>query len=291
MPELPEVETIVEDLKKKVLNRTFLNVWTDAPKLIKKPKSFKDFQKSIKGKKVIKVWRRAKNIIFELSGGYILLIHQKMTGHLLYGKWKLKNNKWQAEDNPVLQEKVNSYIHLLFFLDNNWMLALSDLRKFAKAELWDRSVFLNSKEYNSIGPEPLEKSFTLDVLKDILKSKEWRIKKLLMDQSVIAGIGNIYADEILWQAKIHPLQEASKINNAKAKLLYESIKKILKKAVKLRGESFSDFRDLMGEKGFFDTERKAYQREGEKCSRCGTRIKRIKINGRSSHYCPHCQKL
>ena len=157
MPELPEVETIVKDLKKKVLNRTFLDVWTDAPKLIKRPKSFKIFQNLIKKKKILKVFRRAKNIIFELSGNYILLVHQKMTGHLLYGKWRFVNNKWEAENSQVLKEKVNSYIHIVFSLDNGWMLSLSDLRKFAKVELWDRDAFLNSKEYNLIGPEPLEK--------------------------------------------------------------------------------------------------------------------------------------
>ena len=211
--------------------------------------------------------------------------------YLLYGKWRFVNNKWEAENSQVLKEKVNSYIHIVFSLDNGWMLSLSDLRKFAKVELWDRDAFLNSKEYNLIGPEPLEKSFTFERFKKILERNKWRIKKLLMDQSAIAGIGNIYADEILWASKVHPRKEVAKISDKEAKNIYENIKKILTKAVELRGESFSDFRDLMGEKGFFDSERKAYQREGEKCSRCGIKIKRIKINGRSSHYCPHCQKL
>ena len=167
MPELPEVETTIRDLRKKVLNRTFFDVWTDWKKVIKKPEDFKKFQKKIKGKKIKKIWRRGKNIIFELSQGYSLLIHQKLTGHLLYGKWDIKHRIWVAQDDNALKEKVNTYIHLMFFLDNGKMLALSDLRKFAKVELWKTEELKKSKEFRTLGLEPLEKRFDFKKFKEI----------------------------------------------------------------------------------------------------------------------------
>lgn len=291
MPELPEVETIVRDLQKKVLSRTFLDVWTDSSKTIKKPRSFGEFGKLIKGRKIQKIWRRAKNIIFELSGGCSLLIHQKMTGHLLVGIWDLESGAWKSSEKGALEEPVNDYIHLMFWLDNGKMLALSDLRKFAKVELWKTEELKNSKEFKKIGPEPLEKSFNFGKFKKILKKKKGKIKQVLMNQEVIAGIGNIYSDEILWEAKVHPLRDVSKLSDKELGRIYLTTQKILKKAIELRGTSISDFRDTEGRPGFYGKTRKVYQRKGEKCPRCGDIIKRIKVGGRSAHFCPNCQKL
>lgn len=315
MPELPEVETIARDLNKKVLNRTFIDVWTDFPKLIKRPKSFEQFKKKIKGKKIQKIWRRGKNIIFNLSENCSLLIHQKLTGHLLLGKWEFREGKWIPPAGP-LAEKINTYIHLLFALDNGQMLALSDLRKFAKAELWGAKELKESKKLKSLGPEPLEKSFTVEKFQECLKKQTSRrsappcnrsaikkkaakgeprqrrgkIKQVLMNQEVIAGIGNIYSDEILWAAKINPFKEIKKLRDKEIKRIYGAMKKILPLAIKLQGESISDFRRLSGERGYYDKARKVYRREGEPCPRCGTKIKRVKLGGRSAHYCPSCQR-
>lgn len=293
MPELPEVQTIVNDLNKKILNRVIFDVWTDAEKIIKKPQKFEEFKKKIKNKKILKIRRRAKNIIFELSGGYILLIHQKLTGHLLYGKWSRPSQsptKWESQNSEVLKDRVNTYIHLLFFLDNGLMLALSDLRKFAKMELWGKEEFYSSGYFKNLGPEPLNKNFTFNKFKEILQRARGKIKQVLMEQKIIAGIGNIYSDEILWHSKVHPQKSISELGVSELKSIYRNIKKVLLLAIKLRGESISDFRDLQGRRGFFDTERRVYQREGEKCSRCGSIIKKLKISGRSAHYCPDCQK-
>lgn len=291
MPELPEVETIVRDLNQKVLGRTFVDLWADFKKLIKRPKDFKKFKKEIKGRKIEKIRRRAKNILFDLSGNKTLLIHQKLTGHLLLGKWQWEKGGWVSKvPGPLSQDPMNRFLHLIFWLDNGQMLALSDLRKFAKVELWERKELSQSKDIQSLGPEPLEKDFTFKKFKECLKNKKGKIKQVLMDQTVIAGIGNIYSDEILWGAKIHPLKEISKLSEDKLKKVYQIIKKILKKAIKVKGESISDFRTLSGEKGGFDPLRKVYRREGEKCSRCATIIKRLKLVGRSAHYCPKCQK-
>ena len=290
MPELQEVETIVKDLNKKVLNRTIIDVWSDTKKLIKKPKSFEDFEKEIKNKKILKVWRRAKNIIFDLSDGYALLIHLKMTGHLLYGQWKLNNGIMEPVGDEIFKEKVNSYIHLLFYLDNKEMLAFSDLRKFGKAELWKKEDLLSSEEFKKIGPEPLEKDFTLEKFKEVLKDEKGKIKQVLMDPNVIAGIGNIYSDDILWEAKVHPERKVGTLDEKELEKIFKAIKDILQKAVELRGTSISDYRDTSGQQGEYGKQRKIYQREGEKCHRCGTIIKRIKVGGRSSCFCPNCQK-
>ena len=280
---------MVRDLKKKVLQRTFLNVWTDAPKLIKKPKRFADFEKGIKRKRILEIYRRAKNIIFELSGGCSLLVHPKMTGHFLIGNWSLTDNSWHAEKRGPMKEKVNSYIHMMFWLDKGPMLALSDLRKFAKVELWRTEELKESEYFKSLGPEPLEKEFSFKIFKDIITMTRGKIKPVLMNPKVIAGIGNIYSDEILWRARLHPLRDTRSIKEKELKEIYNNIKKVLVSAIKLRGESISDFRDPQGKKGFFDTERRVYQREGEKCRRCGSIIKRLKVGGRSAHFCPHCQ--
>jgi formamidopyrimidine-DNA glycosylase len=291
VPELPEVETIVRDLNKEVLSRTFFDVWTDFKKMIKKPKSFEEFKKEIKGKKILNIRRRGKNIIFELSDNRSLLIHQKLTGHLLFGKWQFLNGDWQSLiPGPLSEDPMNKFLHLIFWLDDKRQLALSDLRKFAKVELIKKEEL--EKELKSLGPEPLEKDFDFKKFKEqILKKKRGKIKQVLMDQEVIAGIGNIYSDEILWQAKVHPFKDIKRLSDEEIKEIYLAMREILKKAIAARGESISDFRRISGEKGGFDPLRKVYRREGEKCSRCGSIIKRIKLGGRSAHFCPNCQKL
>ena len=289
MPELPEVQTTVDGLNSKVLKRTFVDVWSDWKKLVKKPKDFELFKKEIKNKKIIKVWRRAKNIILDLSDGYSLLVHLKMTGHLLVGKWEQAEEKWKPIKEGPLNDPYNRFLHIIFFLDNKEMLALSDARKFAKLELWKTSDLLNSSDLQNLGPEPLDKSFTLEKFKKVFKNKKGKIKQVLMDPKVIAGIGNIYASEILWQVRIHPQTNIVNLKEKELKLLYKTIINVLNLGIKLGGDSFSDYRKVDGSKGNFHAERKVYNREGEKCKRCGTKIKRIKIGGRSSFFCPHCQ--
>ena len=291
MPELPEVETTVKGLKAKVLNRAFVDVWSDWEKLVKKPKDFKELKRALKGKKIKNIWRRAKNIIFDLSDDHSILVHQKMTGHLLVGKWEQVGSQWKPVKDGPLSDPYNRFLHLIFFLDDKNMIALSDARKFAKVELWKTDELLNSKEFKSLGPEPLEDEFTFEKFKEVFKNKKGKVKQVIMDPSVIAGIGNIYASEALWVAKIHPEKNVANLNEKELESLYEAIRKVLVLAVKLGGESFSDYRKPDGTKGDFDTERKAYKREGQKCHRCGEIIKKIKVAQRSAFYCPNCQKV
>lgn len=291
MPELPEVETTVRGLQAKVLNRTFVDIWADWKKTVKRPKDFDVFVKELKGKKILRVWRRAKNVIFELSEDYSLLIHMKMTGHLLVGKWSMEDGVWQAVQDGPLRDRINGFLHLMFFLDDGQMMALSDMRKFAKVELWKTQELFNGKEYLAWGPEPLEESFTLEKFKERLRHKKGKIKQVLMVPQVIAGIGNIYASEALWWAKIHPEKSAAQLDDKELARLYKAVQQVLKAGVDFGGDSFSDYRDVNGRQGTFEDAKKVYQREKQPCYRCKTPIQRIMFGGRSAFFCPHCQKL
>jgi len=291
MPELPEVETTIKGLRPKVLKRTFVDVWTDSPKIIKKPAGFKDFKKKLKRKKINRIWRRGKNIIFDLSCGLSLLVHQKMTGHLLVGSWKLQDKKWVPLYKGPLGDPANRFVHLMFWLTGDTMVALSDMRKFAKVELWGTRDLLNSESFKKLGPELLENNFTFERFKEVLQGKRGKIKQVLMNQEIIAGIGNIYSDEALFTARIHPLKDVSSFNGRELTALYKAIREVLKKGIKLGGESFADYRNTKGEKGNYDDERRVYRREGEGCFNCKGVVKRIKVSGRSAHFCPSCQKL
>ncbi len=303
MPELPEVQTVVSDLKRKVVGRKITGLWFDWPKMLKDPldqqrnavahKHVKVFQKVIIGKKILDVRRRAKNILIYLSGDLLMLIHLKMTGHLLVGKWKIDGKKViPIEPKEIVDDPYNKYIHVIFSLDNGKMLGFSDVRKFGKIVLGTVGQIENLPEIKNLGPEPLDKSFTLEKFKATIRQAHGKkIKQVLMDPQVIAGIGNIYSDDILWQSKIHPLRPANKLGNQELGSLYKAIRKVLEKALKLRGTSFSDFRDTGGKEGYYADYRLVYQREDEPCRRCGTKITRIKISGRSAHFCSRCQKL
>lgn len=306
MPELPEVQTVVDDLKKKVVGRKITGLWFDWPKMLKDPldqqrnfvahEHVKVFQKVILGKKILDVRRRAKNILTYLSGDLLLLIHLKMTGHLLVGKWKVKKLKGKEiviplEPKEIVDDPYNKYIHVIFNLDDGKMLGFSDVRKFGKAVLGTVEQIENLPEILNLGPEPLDPKFKFSEFKKVISAEHRKIKQVLTDPEVIAGIGNIYSDDILWQAKVHPLRPADRISDKDLMAMYKATRSILSKAVKLRGTSFSDFRDTGGKEGHYAGYRLVYQREDEPCSRCGTKIKRLTVGGRSAHFCPSCQRL
>jgi len=300
MPELPEVETIVKGLRKKVRNRKIIKIWTDWPKYFKLPKLQKEFERHVVGKKIIAVERKGKNVIFTLSDNHILLIHQKLSGHLLVGAWHQRKSdeqlleKWQKEKwipdakTGAYWDDRNRFIRLVFYLDNKQMLVLSDLRRFAKVLCGPKEIILALPDLIDLGPDALnlsQKEFL-----NLFKNKKGVIKQLLLDQNFIAGIGNIYADEVLWFSKIHPKTRAENLKKSDLKILYNAIRKILQKALKLGGSSIDDYRTVEGKLGTYHLTRYVYQREGEPCYRCGAKIARIKIGSRSAHFCPKCQK-
>lgn len=305
MPELPEVETTVRGLQKTVVDLTIKDVWTDLntkdkrqKESVANPKFFTVFAKEIKNKKVLSVERRAKNILINILGGKTILIHLKMTGHLLYGKYKFNKNKWSpAEDGP-LRDPYNRFVHVIFTFNNRKHLAFSDARKFGKVTLLDTKTAHDTKHLNNVGPEPLDKNFTLEKLKERLNKKpNGKVKTVLMDQSIVAGIGNIYSDEILWRAGVHPERKVSTLlrqgfEGQELKLIFKAIKKTLKKGIDFGGDSMSDYRNIHGLRGKFQMHHEAYRRTGEKCRKpgCTGIIKRIIVNGRSAHFCSMHQK-
>ena len=191
----------------------------------------------------------------------------------------------------ALQERVNDFIRLIFYLDNGQMLALSDLRRFAKVLFGEREQIENLKELKNLGVDPIDPKTTFKDFAAAITKRTRNIKQVLMDQTVISGVGNIYADDILWFTKIHPLKKASELSQKELKNIWLATRKILKKAIELRGTSVADFRDTAGKKGRYGEVRLAYQLTGKPCRRCKTSIKRIKIGGRSAHFCPNCQRI
>lgn len=312
MPELPEVQTIVSDLNKVLPGLYVRDFWCDSQKMIKAPRSLEEFRKNIIGKKILGLRRRGKNILIDLSGEFTLLIHQKMTGHLLYGKYrvkiqhfhsagsrekgkKLKNDKntvWEAaEAGPLRDDPYNQHIHLILNLSNGKCLALSDVRKFAKAMLVKTEQAENLKELKELGSDPTDKNFTFKKLKEIIAKKSGKIKQVLMDQKNISGIGNIYADEILWEASVNPLRVARSLSDIEFQKIFKAIKEVLSMAIKAKGDSMSDYRRPSGEKGNYQNMQKVYRQTGKKCAKSdGGIIKRIKLGQRSTHFCPVHQK-
>lgn len=288
MPELPEVQTTVSGLRKKITGRKIISVWSDWQKVAKSPAPFSAFQKLVRGKKVIRIERRGKNIVIYLSGGVVMVAHQKMTGHFMVGKFSLRGGKILAEDKKIAQDSYNRFIHLAFGLSGGKTLALSDVRKFAHIYAGrDAKEVFQKSGLSKLGPEATD--ISLADLTQLLGKQKGPVKAVLMDQSKIAGIGNIYADEILWQAKVNPFSKANHLIAADVKNIFKAIHKILPYAIKLGGTSTSDYRDTSGQRGKYDLHLKAYQRTGKKCLRCGTPIERKILQQRAAHFCPRCQ--
>jgi formamidopyrimidine-DNA glycosylase len=301
MPELPEVQTTVNGLKRVLPGLSISDVWSDLPKKKHKHKNketikdlayFNEFRNAVKGRKFLSAERRAKNILIHISGDLTILIHLKMTGHLLYGKYKQIGKTWKPAEHGPLEDPFNRFVHVVFSLSNGKHLAFSDTRKFGKVVLIKGDV-MQSSHLSHLGPEPLLKNFTLDKFKARLDRKpNQKIKTLLMDQEIISGIGNIYSDEILWHSGVHPEEREKNIPALKFKLMFEAMKKVLKKGIDFGGDSMSDYRNIEGLRGKFQLHHEAYQRAGEKCrKKDGGVIIRKKIGGRSAHFCPVHQKL
>ncbi len=306
MPEIPEVQTTVNGLNKHVVGLTIKDVWTDYRSIshvgkdnIKDKTFFANFRKRLLNKKISGASRRAKNVLVHLSDGATILIHMKMTGHIMYGKYvfdkKKKKDPWEAADKKSpLADSFNQFIRLVFTLSDKKYLVLSDMRRFAKVTLIESGNLEESSHLKGLGPEPLTKKFTYNIFKEsIFRRPTGRIKNVLMDQELIAGIGNIYSDEALFRANIHPESRVEKIPEKNLKLLYPAILVVLKKGLDFGGDSASDYRNLEGEKGRFQLEHLAYRRTGKACPKKGCRGKIVRkvVGGRSAHFCSVHQTL
>lgn len=270
MPELPEVETICRGLAKRVIGKKISRVDI----LEKKMVSPKNLTEKLKGLKITGLERRAKLLIFKLSSGDFLAIHLKLTGQLIY----------RAKEGTV-----EKYTRLIFTFSDNSRLFFNDLRKFGYLKIVNREELERIK--NEYGVEPLTKEFNLAKFKELLvRRPRMKIKQLLMDQRLIAGLGNIYADEACFYAGVRPHRLAGGLSEVEAKKLWQAIPRILKKAIIKGGASTDTYVDASGRQGEYESSLMVYGRGGEPCKKCGNKIVRIILAGRGAHYCPKCQK-
>ncbi|HEX7724420.1 MAG TPA: bifunctional DNA-formamidopyrimidine glycosylase/DNA-(apurinic or apyrimidinic site) lyase [Candidatus Paceibacterota bacterium] len=311
MPELPEVQTTVNGLNARITGLTIRDVWTDynssfhkGKDSIKDPAYFSHFKSAVEGARIVRVDRIAKNILVRIEkDGHrsVILIHMKMTGHIMFGRYEFDSaavrDPWKpaADASAALHDPFNRFIHLVFsFEKSDKQLILSDMRKFAKVTLITEAEIAESTHLADIGPDPLTKEFTYDVFKTrIMRRPTGRIKNVLMDQSVIAGVGNIYSDEALWRAGIHPEEQPKNIPEPLMKKLYPALIAVLKSGIDFGGDSMSDYRNIDGERGEFQEHHKVYRKKGLPCAKpgcTGTIIRKV-VGGRSAHFCDTHQKL
>ena len=274
MPELPEVETVRRTLEAKLAGLIFTGGEILLPKIVRTPDPQK-FIELIKNKRILQVKRRGKYLLLTLSDSYSMAVHLRMTGALIYC----------TGDQPPIR-----YTHVLLHLDNGHRLIFADMRQFGGMWLVPTSALANLSGYKDLGMEPSEECFTRDSFKKGLRHRRTRIKSLLLDQKFIAGLGNIYTDEALHRARINPERSASTLTAREAAKLHHAIVDVLKAGIEHKGTTFRNFIDGDGRAGNHQEHLRAYNREGQPCLYCGQTIIRKKIGGRSSYYCPICQR-
>ncbi|NLM97078.1 MAG: bifunctional DNA-formamidopyrimidine glycosylase/DNA-(apurinic or apyrimidinic site) lyase [Halanaerobiaceae bacterium] len=273
MPELPEVETIVRGLRKSVTGHVIEEVIVREKKIVAFP-SVEEFRKGLRKRSIRGVERRGKYILLGLGENKSLIIHLRMTGKLLLKPREMEYDKHE---------------HIIFELDNSLDLRFHNIRKFGRMYLVENR-YETVGGFNKLGPEPLADEFTFELFREMLSGRKTNIKALLLDQSFLAGLGNIYTDEALFHAQISPERNSSSLNEREIRDLYNSIRKVLREGIESGGTSYNDYRDVNDEKGNYQYHLKVYQREGRECINCGAEIIRKKIAGRGTHFCPHCQK-
>jgi len=293
MPELPEVETVRRDLVAGLLSKKINKVTVLNPKTV--GISPDDFIKNLTGSFFVDINRRGKLLIFKLKKpDTYLLVHLKMTGQLIYLSDKASISGGHSLSSHSFEKAVggelpNKYTRVIISFVGGANLFFNDLRKFGYMKL------VNQKELDAFilknyGPEPLEKTFILDEFLAKLKSRRRNIKAVLLDQKIVAGLGNIYVDEVLFAAGVRPMRLASEVTKAEGTKIYQAIIRILSLAIKHRGTTFSNYVDSKGKRGNFSSMLQVYGRGKETCFKCSSAIIKTKIAGRGTHYCPNCQK-
>lgn len=270
MPELPEVETVVRILRPQLVDRTLSGMRCHWPRHIDRP-LLPEFQKRIVGRKIKGVSRRGKFILIALDNGETLIVHLRMSGHLAV----------VAATLPI-----DKHSHTIFELDSGQELRFRDTRKFGRVYLV-RDV---QEVVGRLGPEPLDPAFSAATLAELLSGRKRILKSFLLDQTMIAGIGNIYADEALFHAGLLPTRRTDSLAADEIVALFKGIREVLQLGIAREGASISTYIKPDGEKGDMQNEVKVFRRTGEDCFRCGEMIHRIRLGGRSTHFCPGCQQ-
>ncbi len=290
MPELPEVEIVIIGLKQLIIGKNIKKVTSDFAKSF--PNDKFAVSKFMIGSDIVSIRRKGKVILIDLSTGYSLMTHLRMTGQLVYVG--LKNKRFGAgHPNGSLTAKLpdkSTRVDITF--SDNAQLYFNDQRKFGRMNLLPTELVKYDSFIAKLGPEPLNNSFTPEVFSEQLRSKSGStIKAALLDQSVLAGIGNIYADESLWLAKIHPSIKAGKLSRSRITALHGAIVKILKASIDAGGSTSKNYVNAKGEKGSYLTAANVYRREGKPCRRCKTLIEKTRVAGRGTHTCSTCQQI
>ncbi|MBA2634101.1 MAG: bifunctional DNA-formamidopyrimidine glycosylase/DNA-(apurinic or apyrimidinic site) lyase [Chloroflexi bacterium] len=296
MPELPEVETIARDVQRLVAGATIFQATVHWPRTIRHPQPPERFAAEIAGATIRRASRRAKTVLFHLEDGRVMTVALRMTGALIV----------VAPGTPD-----DPYARVVFRLADGRELRYRDVRKFGRIGLWPggglRSVgagrgarsrrvaegrgrYRIGEVFSGHGPEPLQRGFSARRLAERLGRRSAKLKTLLLDQSFIAGVGNIYADEALWRARLHPLRAADTLDEAEVRRLHRAVRQVLREGIANRGASFSDYVGVDGEPGANAERLAVYRRTDRPCFRCGRRIERIVVGQRSTHFCPRCQR-
>jgi formamidopyrimidine-DNA glycosylase len=282
VPELPEVETVARDLRPRLVGATIVGARCSWARTLRTHDPLA-FAEAVAGRDVLAVGRRAKQLVVELSGDAALTIHLKMTGQLFV----------VPADVPE-----DPYVRLVLELADGREVRFRDIRKFGKVGLYGRDPVTReliaevggAAVFAAIGPEPLDDAYTLRVFRQRLRRRKGRLKSLLLDQSFVAGVGNIYADEALWRSRLHPLRTVGTLRVPDERHLYDAVRGVLGEAVERRGSSIDDYTAPDGDGSMQDV-LDVYQRTGEPCRRCGRPVKRIVVGARSTHFCSWCQRL
>ena len=289
MPELPEVETVRRGLEKLIVGKKIINISSDWQKSL--PITENEIDNRIKNHEIISIDRRGKLLIIGLDNNRSLLIHLRMTGQMVYRSESYRFGAGHPNDS-LIGKLPDKSTRVIIDLDNGSKLFFNDQRKFGFINISENSKINLIPFLNKMGPEPLSQDFTYKIFKARMKNRaNSQIKAVLLDQKVIAGIGNIYADESLWMAKIHPLKKVLEISEAKQRALYESIIEVLNTSIEKGGSTDRNYVDAEGKKGSYISFAKVFRREGKKCYRCGKTIIKIRAAGRGTHLCPNCQRI
>lgn len=275
MPELPEVETIKRTLEVRIKGLSVVSVIIFLPKLIRTP-GLEEFKTLLTGRKFQRLDRRGKYLMLHLSQGLVMVIHLRMTGRLVY---------------LHASAEVAPHTHLIINLDDGCQLRYSDIRRFGNVSLVPAADLNKLPGLCSLGREPFDLEFTRGYLLKQLHSRRVILKTLLLDQSFIAGLGNIYADEVLFRARIHPQQRSNALTQRQSAKLFHAIRDVLKEGIENRGTTLRDYVDGEGMAGNYQNLLKVHNRENQPCKVCSTNISRLRISGRSTYFCPYCQRM
>lgn len=276
LPELPEVETVKRTLETRIVGKTIKSVQVLLPKIIL-PLQVEEFRSIVKDSEIVELGRRGKYLLVYLSSSFTLIISLRMTGRLVF-----------ASSEQGLS--LDKHTHLIFEFNDGSYLYFNDIRKFGTVHCTPSKDVEQCPEISKLGPDPMGEGFSEEHLQKKLAGKRKTIKQVLLDQTFIAGIGNIYADEVLFHAGIHPELPANLLSPDKVHRLFLAVNDVLREAVAQRGTTFRDYVDGTGNTGNYQDFLKVYGRKGKKCYHCGQEIKTMRLGGRTAHFCPSCQR-